>query len=383
MSNKRYRIRAGAWWCAVLALSGWFTAAAQAEPVYLLEYHTHLGSYLVELYDDTPVAKANYLSYVNQGQQDGLLIHRKADLGDSGVQVIQGGGIQYANNTGFTSAPVGTPVDFDQEATHSNVRGTIAMAENNLGYTSQWFINTGDNLVLDDNDSSSPVGEDPDDLIFVVFGEVVEGMDVVDDIYALKTYDYASRANDPNSILNSLGFLPYDDGRSTPVNDEPNGDELVVTEFVVLIGDANFDSVLDAADIDETIALVGNNLGAANIFNDVDRDGGVTDNNDVHELIHEIFGTVYGDANLDGKVGPADLTALKMHWGQSNIGWAGGSFNGVGTVSQGDLNDIAENWGFNADPATGTPGPSPTGIPEPASLMLLGCGALWALTRRQ
>lgn len=51
-----------------------------------------------------------------------------------------------------------------------------------------------------------------------------------------------------------------------------------------------------------------------------------------------------GDANLDGIVGPADLSTLAIHWGQAGD-WADGDFNGDGRVGIADLSILAFNWG--------------------------------------
>lgn len=62
----------------------------------------------------------------------------------------------------------------------SNVRGTIAMARTNIvdSATSQFFINVVNNKFLDHNSR---------DFGYAVFGEVIEGMDVVDQIRTVKT----------------------------------------------------------------------------------------------------------------------------------------------------------------------------------------------------
>ena len=345
------------------------TSSADAAPRYLLSYYTTMGNYLIEMYDDTPIARTNYLNYVNAGQQDGLLIHRSANTQTAGLNIIQGGGFGYNDPTDqFFFATTTTPIIADQEALHSNVRGTIAMAENELGYTSQWFINVTDNTILDDNDPGSPVGQDNDGLIFVAFGEVIEGMSVVDNIFAQPIV-----ALDPENPISPLNEVPFEDGRNSPPGNGYTPDELIRTSFVVLLGDANFDSTLNATDIDETYSLIGNDLGAANIFNDVDRDGDVTDQQDVDALVREVFQTEYGDTNLDGKVEPADLTLMKLSWLGTGLGWAQGDFTGDGTVGPADLTQMKLHWLFGSGGA---------GIPEPTSLALIALGGLALLRRR-
>ena len=81
-------------------------------------------------------------------------------------------------------------------------------------------------------------------------------------------------------------------------------------------------------------------------------------------------GAVAGDANLDGKVGIADLVALADHYGQPG-GWRDGDLNGDGIVGIADLTIIADNYGRTSGGV----------VPEPATLSLLAAGGL-ALIRR-
>lgn len=92
--------------------------------------------------------------------------------------IIQGGGYFLDGGSLFV-IPADPP--FQDIPGPSNLRGTLSMAENALGATSQWFINVSDNT-----------GLDPD---FTVFGEVTQGMDVVDAIAALPTFPFAAPFN--------------------------------------------------------------------------------------------------------------------------------------------------------------------------------------------
>jgi len=53
-----------------------------------------------------------------------------------------------------------------------------------------------------------------------------------------------------------------------------------------------------------------------------------------------------GDANLDGKVGVADLGILGDHYGQTGAGWMQGDFNGDGRVGIADLGALGDNYGY-------------------------------------
>src|SRR5439155_12096378 len=90
-------------------------------------------------------------------------------------------------------------------------------------------------------------------------------------------------------------------------------------------GDMNQDRSLTAADID----LVLRNQGNANY--DVDGDG-QTNAADSDYQVQTIFGTQYGDANLDRRINALDFNTLAAHYGQAG-GWSGGDFNGDGAIN--------------------------------------------------
>ncbi len=140
-----------------------------------LHFETVLGDVDVELFDTLrPVSVDNFLNYVNDGDYTDSIVHRSVP-----GFVIQGGGF-FLDGVGLVAIPTDPP--FQDIPGPSNLRGTLAMAENALGATSQWFINLADNSSLDSE--------------FTVFGEVTYGMDVVDAIAALPTFPFASPFND-------------------------------------------------------------------------------------------------------------------------------------------------------------------------------------------
>jgi hypothetical protein len=104
-----------------------------------------------------------------------------------------------------------------------------------------------------------------------------------------------------------------------------------------------------------------------------------------------------GDANDDGTVTFSDFVSLANNFGATDAGWGGGDFNGDGTTSFSDFVTLANNFGqtvggsaivvsaeelaiFHAAAASFT---AANGVPEPASLALLGAGAAALLTRRR
>ncbi len=136
---------------------------------------TSMGEIKLELYPQkAPKTVANFLAYVKDGFYDGTIFHRVIDN-----FMIQGGGFTPDMKQKETKPPI------INEAGNGlkNLRGTIAMARTSEvnSATSQFFINVVDNPFLDHKD------ETPKGFGYAVFGKVVEGMDVVDRIKAVKT----------------------------------------------------------------------------------------------------------------------------------------------------------------------------------------------------
>ncbi|MHC4717767.1 MAG: PEP-CTERM sorting domain-containing protein [Planctomycetota bacterium] len=86
-----------------------------------------------------------------------------------------------------------------------------------------------------------------------------------------------------------------------------------------------------------------------------------------------------GDANGDGKVGIADLSALADNYGKTSATWRMGDFNDDGVVGIADLSALADNYGAIGDPCD----PAAMIVPEPATLALLALGGAALLRRRR
>lgn len=129
---------------------------------------TSLGPVVIQLNaEKAPLTVANFLRYVNEGFYNGTIFHRVIP-----GFMAQGGGFDSSFNQKNTHDPI------ENEANNGlkNKRGSIAMARTNAPHsaTAQFFINYKDNSFLD-HTSPSPSGWG-----YAVFGDVVEGMDVVD-----------------------------------------------------------------------------------------------------------------------------------------------------------------------------------------------------------
>lgn len=118
-----------------------------------------------------PITGKNFKQYVDKSFYNGTLFHRAVNN-----FVIQGGGF----TTGLKTKPTSAPIVNEAAVGISNERGTISMArtDNPNSATSQFFINILDNSDLDASTSSYG---------FAVFGKVVEGMEVVDQISIVPT----------------------------------------------------------------------------------------------------------------------------------------------------------------------------------------------------
>jgi peptidyl-prolyl cis-trans isomerase A (cyclophilin A) len=148
-------------------------AAAAAAAAPRVAFETSEGRIVVEVNaDKAPKTVANFLQYVNDGFYNGTIFHRVI----SGF-MIQGGGF----TPDMTQKPTRAPVPIESMNGLKNVRGAVAMARTGdpNSATAQFFINVVDNAMLD--------YPRPDGYGYAVFGTVVEGMDVVDKIRAVRT----------------------------------------------------------------------------------------------------------------------------------------------------------------------------------------------------
>ncbi len=148
--------------------------ATQEYPQLIL--HTNHGAITIELFEDkAPESVANFIQYARDGHYDGTLFHRVISN-----FMIQGGGFDAEFNEKSTRDPVFNEADNGL----ANDRGTLAMARTNDPHsaTSQFFINVTDNAFL--NHRSKHSGQT---WGYAVFGQVIDGMDVVDTIRQVPT----------------------------------------------------------------------------------------------------------------------------------------------------------------------------------------------------
>jgi peptidyl-prolyl cis-trans isomerase A (cyclophilin A) len=147
-------------------------ASASAQTVKL---QTTEGDIRIELNaEKAPKTVANFLQYVKAGHYNGVIFHR----------VIPGFMIQTGGyDAKLNQRPTKPPIPLESGNGLSNLRGSVAMARTNdpNSATSQFFINVVDNAFsLDASVGRNGTG-------YAVFGQVVEGMEVVDKIRAVET----------------------------------------------------------------------------------------------------------------------------------------------------------------------------------------------------
>lgn len=133
---------------------------------------TSLGEITIALdAEKAPISVKNFLDYVDAQFYDGTIFHRVI----KGF-MVQGGGFTPDMQQKTTRAPIRNEADNGLK----NVRGSLAMARTQVkdSATAQFFINLVDNTFLDHGSR---------DFGYAVFGQVVQGMDVVDRIAEVKT----------------------------------------------------------------------------------------------------------------------------------------------------------------------------------------------------
>ena len=93
---------------------------------------------------------------------------------------------------------------------------------------------------------------------------------------------------------------------------------------------------------------------------------------DFDDLVYGIFGSFYGDANLDQSVDLDDLIVLTNNLGNAGSGWVQGDFNGDGRTGLADLHSLRSHFGrrYTADQPLGQSTDALVAVPEPASGLL-------------
>lgn len=164
-------------WIYLLAfvLMTWsFKSQANLNQNPVVEMKTSMGLIKIQLFKtEAPISTENFLKYVDKKFYDGVIFHRVIK-----EFMIQGGGFLPDMTEKTTLFPT---IKNEAKNGLSNKRGTLAMARTNEvdSASAQFYINVVDNAMLDHKSQ--------DQYGYAVFGEVIEGMDVVDKIRAVAT----------------------------------------------------------------------------------------------------------------------------------------------------------------------------------------------------
>lgn len=155
-----------------------------ANPVIKIE--TSKGTMMLELdAEKAPNTVANFVAYVEDGFYDGLIFHRVIP-----GFMVQGGGMNPDMSEKADKKP---PIKNEANNGLKNDRGTVAMARTGDPHSasSQFFLN------LKDNDFLNHTSESQAGWGYTVFGKLVDGLDVIDDIAKVKTGNHGGHGDVP------------------------------------------------------------------------------------------------------------------------------------------------------------------------------------------
>ena len=147
--------------------------------------HTNLGDIHINLNEEkAPVSSQNFIDYVNDGFYNGTIFHRVIKN-----FMIQGGGFE----PGMQQKDTRDPIKNEADNGVANKVGTVAMARTPDPHSAsaQFFINVADNDFLN---FSAPTMHG---WGYAVFGQVTDGMDVVEKIKAVRTTSRAGHQDVP------------------------------------------------------------------------------------------------------------------------------------------------------------------------------------------
>jgi len=287
---------------------------------------TNFGNIVIELYSDrAPITVDNFLGYVNSGFYDYLLFHRVI----AGF-MIQGGAYYLDGYNIIPWPPDQPPIINESYNGLSNIRGSIAMARtpDPNSATSEFFINHVNNLFLDRANAADGFG-------YCVFGQVVEGMDVVDAIALVPTCYINDRLPkfpcDPPVVIYAAYVLPCQSPDCSNFNFD---DKVNLKDFAFF-----------------ALQWMDNDCNSANDFCrqcDLDYTESVDFNDFAIFVNNWLLETIPADVDVDGDVDFTDYACFASHWLEENCiapTWcAHTDFDKSGQVNIFDLYIFINNW---------------------------------------
>jgi len=205
----------------LLSLIGIATASlsfANTASATIVEIKTSLSAdtIKVNLFDTTtPVTVENFLSYIDDGHYANSVVHRVAS--GTGLNIVQAGGYEFGGTWPLT--PLASNAPIINEPVYSNVKGTIAMAKRSGSVhsaTNQWFFNLADSSGNLDRQNGG----------FTVFGQIIEGLEIVEKVAQLKLCKSGSLEGIPMVVETS---------QSCSDMSAPGMDNFVVIEHITII----------------------------------------------------------------------------------------------------------------------------------------------------
>ena len=166
---------------ALLVAAAGASADDSATSIETVQLETRLGNITIELYlDRAPLSAGSFIDYLDHGLLEESAFYRVVthdnDNGSPVISVVQGGLLDDDE----TLPPIAHETTEETGLLHVDGAVSIARAEPGTGSAGAFFICVGDNPSLDYGGERNP-----DKQGFAVFGQVVEGMDVVRAIQAL------------------------------------------------------------------------------------------------------------------------------------------------------------------------------------------------------
>jgi len=155
----------------------------------MITFRTTMGDFSIELdFDKAPVTAANFLQYARDDFYTGTIFHRVIN-----GFMVQGGGMDSGMNEKSSRASIENEADNGL----TNEIGTLAMARTGDPHSasSQFFINVANNGFLNHS------GKNSQGWGYAVFGKIIDGMDVVDTIKAVKTGNSGGHQDVPSDII--------------------------------------------------------------------------------------------------------------------------------------------------------------------------------------
>ncbi|MGY8861200.1 MAG: peptidylprolyl isomerase [Pseudomonadales bacterium] len=158
---------------------------------------TNYGDITIELNNEkAPITAANFEQYVRDGFYDGVIFHRVID-----GFMVQGGGFDVSMDQKETRANIENEADNGL----TNDEGTLAMARTMDPHSAsaQFFINVGNNAFLNHS------GKNSQGWGYAVFGKVVDGMDVVNEIKNVSTTTKSGHQDVPKEpvVIDSASMI--------------------------------------------------------------------------------------------------------------------------------------------------------------------------------